>query len=105
LSAVARGIPPFWGKRPERADATVVVSRDRGKTWKQATDGLPPRFELMVEAIEIAPNGRHRAFIGTGGEGMKMVGGAKAEIYVSDDVQSWRRIPLDVPPIASLAAL
>lgn len=105
LSAVARGIPPFWGKRPERADATVVVSRDGGKTWKQATDGLPARFELMVEAIEIAPGGRHRAFIGTGGEGMKMAGGAKAEIYVSDDVRSWRRIPLDVPPIASLTAL
>lgn len=105
LSAVARGIPPFWGKRPERADAIVVTSRDRGKTWTQATDGLPERFALMVEALEIAPGARNRAYIGTGGEGMKMAGGAKAELYFSDDMARWRRIPIDIPPVASLAAL
>lgn len=106
LSAVARGIPPFWGKRPERADAAVVVSRDRGKTWSQVTEGLPERFALMVEAIEIAPGARNRAFIGTGGEGMKMAGDAKPELYVSDALdRGWRRIPLDFAPIACLAAI
>jgi hypothetical protein len=105
LAAVARGIPPFWGKRPQRADAVVVVSHDRGTTWSQATDGLPGHFALMVEAIEIGPGPRHRAFIGTGGEGMKVAGGSQGEIYVSDDATSgWRRIPIDFPSIATLTA-
>jgi hypothetical protein len=106
LAAVARGIPPFWGKRPERADAVVVVSHDRGKSWSQATDGLPDHFALMVEAIEIGPGPRHRAFIGTGGEGMKVTGGPKGEIYVSDDAEhGWRRIPLEFSSIATLTAM
>ncbi len=105
LAAVGRGIPPFWGKRPERADAVVVVSRDSGKTWSQPAEGLPNHFSLMVEAIEIGPGPRHRAFIGTGGEGMKVAGGPKGEIYVSDEVErSWRRIPIDFPSIATLMA-
>lgn len=105
LAAVARGIPPFWGKRPERADAVVVVSRDRGKTWSQATDGLPDHFALMVEAIEISSGPRPRAFIGTGGEGMKVAGGPTGEVYVSDDAErGWRRIPIDFPSIATLTA-
>jgi hypothetical protein len=106
LAAVARGIPPFWGKRPERADAVVMVSRDRGETWSQATDGLPGHFALMVEAIEIGPGPRHRAFIGTGGEGMKVAGAATGEIYVSDDAEhAWRRMPLDFPSVATITAL
>jgi photosystem II stability/assembly factor-like uncharacterized protein len=105
LAAVGRGIPPFWRKRPERADAVVVVSRDRGKTWSQSTEGLPGHFALMVEAIEIGPGPRHRAFIGTGGEGMKVADGPQGEIYVSDEVEhGWHRIPLDFPSIATLTA-
>lgn len=105
LAAVARGIPPFWSKRPERADAVVVISSDRGKTWSRSTKGLPSHFALMVEAIEIGPGPRHRAFIGTGGEGMKLVGAAEGEIYVSDDIQDgWRRVQIDFPSIAVLAA-
>jgi photosystem II stability/assembly factor-like uncharacterized protein len=104
VAALGRDIPPFWAKRAEQADSVLMVSRDRGKTWSRAADGLPGCFKSMIEAVTFAPDGR--AYLGTGGAKLDghvpdMDGG----LYMSDEVdRGWRRVPVDLPAVTSLLA-
>ena len=107
VTAVARGIPSQWTKRPEKADAIIVHSSDGGTTWAPATGELPERFNVMIEAMASVNDGKTRVFMGTGGQTSKRFEGeATGEIYVSDTFGSgWRQIPGKLPSIFCMAAL
>jgi hypothetical protein len=106
IGPVARDAPPFWGGRPGvGADAVIMISKDDGTSWKQCTDGLPPRFTTMVEAIEVDRT-RNQIFIGTGRDRMKEAGGGSGEVYVCNDVDGrWSRVPVEVPGVSAIVAV
>lgn len=107
LAAVARGVPPMWASRPEKADAIVVYSHDGGKSWSDGPDGLPARFKVMVEAITIAEQDGQRAFLSTGGEGTKHLTSERSgEIYSSAAFdRGWQKLPVKLPSIFNLVAV
>jgi hypothetical protein len=109
LAGVARGTPPRWASRPEKADAALIVSEDDGATWEPVTDGLPAPFLSMVAAIDVDARGE-RVYLGTGGEGGQWMAGGNAApengaIYYSDDAKrGWTQLPLTLPLILTLSA-
>jgi hypothetical protein len=101
FAAVARDIPPFWGKRPEKADAVLIRSEDDGDSWKEVGDGLPAPFGIMIEVIEADEKRGNRVFIATGGEGMKMLpeNERKGQVFYSGDNGAWKKVPKDFPSV------
>lgn len=107
VAGAAQGTPNSWRDRPEGANAVLVVSKDRGRTWSEIRDGLPPSFPVMVEAIEteLKPNGR--TYIGIGGEGTKMLppDRHKGAVYYAQRLEGpWAKLPKDFPVIFTLTA-
>jgi len=109
LAGVARGTPPKWARRPEKAFAALIVSEDEGATWLPVSDGLPAPFAGMLEAIEVDPQ-RQRVYVGTGGDGSEWgpdgIRRPRAgEIYYSNEPKNgWRQIPVELPEILTLSA-
>jgi hypothetical protein len=100
FAAVARDIPPFWGKRPEKADAVLIRSDDDGNSWNEVA-GLPAPFGIMIEVIEADEKRGNRVFIATGGEGMKMLPESerKGQVFYSAGQGAWKQIPKDFPSV------
>jgi hypothetical protein len=105
IGAVADGTPGKWRRRPEGAAAILVMTADGGKTWQEIKgQNLPPRFRLMVQAIEF--DNRDRVFVGTGGNASSEAAedAREAEVYYSaEPLGEWRRVPVDFPLINALA--
>jgi hypothetical protein len=110
LAGVARGTPPHWMSRPERADSALLLSEDDGTSWQVVMDGLPAPMTTMIEAIEVDVR-RGLIFIGTGGDGSKYAAGDDpnqhiGELFCSRDARSgWERIPLPFPLIFTVNAI
>lgn len=107
-AGIARGSPPNWIKRPERADAALVFSDDDGETWKNVTDGVTPGQRTMIEAIAVSPNGDRRLYFGTGGEGPPPPSEAdwNAELYTATNVQGhWQSAQVRLPGITAILPL
>ena len=107
LAGVARGIPPAWRKRPDRADSALMISGDEGDTWQSATDSLGPQPK-MIEAVTVSRTGGHQVYLGTGSDqGIPSTGDQiTGEIYYASDVRGpWQRTPLRFPGIAVMACV
>jgi hypothetical protein len=104
LGALAAGTPGKWRRRPEGADAILVLSNDGGATWREVHGAsLPPRFRQMVQAIARDDHTPSRVFIGTGGN-TSSAGAREAEVYYSARPEAeWQRLPVDFPSINALA--
>jgi photosystem II stability/assembly factor-like uncharacterized protein len=106
VAAAARGTPPDW-RRPEGADAILLVSRDRGESWSQLKDGLPTSFPIMVDSIdtENAPHGR--TYLGIGGEGTKVLPPEmhRGSVYYADGLDgTWQKLPREFPVVYTVTA-
>jgi photosystem II stability/assembly factor-like uncharacterized protein len=106
VAAVAADTPGQW-RRPEGANAVLMVSPDRGETWRQVSDGLPASFRVMIEAIETEARPDGRTYIGIGGEGTKMLPPEqhKGAVYYADRLDGpWMRLPKDFPVVFTVTA-
>jgi photosystem II stability/assembly factor-like uncharacterized protein len=86
----ARANPGEW-RKTHRAEGTIMQTHDRGKTWTEASRGLPEDGRANVEAMSIAihPSG-FTLFAGT----------TDGEVYASEDqAQSWTRIAAGLAPV------
>ncbi|HEY2988774.1 MAG TPA: hypothetical protein VGL11_13670 [Candidatus Binatia bacterium] len=101
---VAEEPPPFWLKRPTKANGALMRSANRGASWEQLGGGLPSPFESMVECIEFDPGAPDHLFIGTGGEGARFIKLEEGEIFHSADRgDHWEKVPLRFPIVYALA--
>jgi hypothetical protein len=104
--AAASDNPGVWWKRPQGADAVLMVSRDSGKSWTQlAAPGLPEAFHTMVEAIETEAGPSGRTYVGIGGEGTKMLPADKRSgaIFYAERLEGpWMQIPKPLPVVFSV---
>lgn len=106
LAGVARGIPPSWRKRPDRADSALVISEDDGETWRSATSDLGSSPK-MFEAIAVA-SGKGGVFLGTGIDvaAPKSNGEWGGELYHAPTAHGpWQRLPLNLPGVAVMTCL
>lgn len=89
----ARQDPTHW-RRSHYADATVVRSRDGGRTWTDAGRGLPDERRANIEAMSITPY--------PGGFDL-FAGNTDGEVFASGDGgESWIRIASNLGPITKL---
>lgn len=108
LAGVARGTPPRWPGRVEKADAALIASEDEGTTWTPVAEGLPAPFLTMVEAIDFDVR-RQRVFVGTGGDGREWMEGGDpapcpgAVYYSQEATRGWTHIPLALPEVRTLS--
>jgi photosystem II stability/assembly factor-like uncharacterized protein len=88
------GANPGTWRKSKRAEATIVTTRDRIKTWKDASDGLPDDRRFNIEAMSIAAYpGGFTLFAGT----------TDGEVYASDDEAGhWTRIAGGLAPISKI---
>ncbi|HXQ54035.1 MAG TPA: hypothetical protein VN802_23275 [Stellaceae bacterium] len=87
----ARANPGTW-RQTHRAEGTIVRSTDRGRSWTEASRGLPQDGRANVEAMSVAgyPGG-FTLFAGT----------TDGEVYASEDeAQSWTRIAGGLSPVS-----
>jgi hypothetical protein len=63
-SAVAKGQPGQWRKRPTGAEALVIRTKDGGKTWKQLDGNVSEISSDFAEAIVIDPEDPNRVYAG-----------------------------------------
>jgi photosystem II stability/assembly factor-like uncharacterized protein len=82
--------PGIWQKS-HRAEATIMRTRDRGKTWTDASKGLPDDRRANVEAMSLAAfPGGFALFAGT----------TDGEVFASEDeALSWTSIARALAPI------
>jgi hypothetical protein len=108
LAGVARGTPPRWPGRVEKADAALIMSEDEGSTWAPVSDGLPTPFLTMVEAIDVDVP-RQRVYVGTSGDGREWMEGGDpapcpgAVYYSREATREWTHIPLALPEVRALS--
>lgn len=83
--------PGVW-RESRRADATIVKSRDRGRTWTDASAGLPADRRPNIEAMSIATYpGGFTLFAGT----------TDGEIFASEDSAGhWTLIGAHLAPVS-----
>jgi photosystem II stability/assembly factor-like uncharacterized protein len=83
--------PPEW-RRAGNANAGVVHSRDGGRTWERAEQGLPTPLRANVEAMALAAwPGGFSLFLGT----------TDGDVFGSDDGgASWQAVALRLPPVS-----
>lgn len=109
LAGVARGTPPRWPGRAEKADAELILSADDGTTWTPISDGLPTPFHTMIEAIEVDARA-NRVYVGTSGDGREWVengepGPCPGAVYVSRETQhGWTKLSIELPEVRALSA-
>jgi photosystem II stability/assembly factor-like uncharacterized protein len=83
--------PGTW-RQSHHADATIMRSRDGGRTWEQAGKGLPASMRANIEAMSIssAPDS-FTLFAGT----------TDGTVYCSEDgAESWHEIASGLAPVS-----
>ena len=74
-------------------DGFVWVTEDAGRTWRDASAGLPA--DLWVSRVELSGHDRDRLLVSLNGYRWDHF---ESYIYTSDDLgRTWRRIGLDIP--------
>jgi photosystem II stability/assembly factor-like uncharacterized protein len=90
VMAGAREDPGKW-QTSHRAETTIVRTRDRGKTWTDASKGLPDDRRPNIEAMSIASY--------PGGFTL-FAGNTDGEVFASEDeAHSWTCIASGLPPV------
>jgi photosystem II stability/assembly factor-like uncharacterized protein len=91
--AGSAGSPGSW-RQSHHANSTIVRSKDAGRTWEPAANGLPDDMRANVEAMNLATYpGGFSLFAAT----------TDGEVFISDDAaQSWQRIASGLPPISKV---
>ncbi|HUB96057.1 MAG TPA: hypothetical protein VL993_09075 [Stellaceae bacterium] len=85
--------PTQW-RRSHRAEATVMVSRDRGETWGECGAGLPDDRRANLEAMSIVHHGAGFTLF---------AGNTDGEVFSSEDEGAhWTRIAAGLSPISKL---
>jgi photosystem II stability/assembly factor-like uncharacterized protein len=89
--AGAKANPGTW-RQTHRAEGTIMLSRDRGKSWSDANRGLPEDGRANIEAMSLAAYGvGFTLFAGT----------TDGEVFQSDDeAASWTRIAAGLSPVS-----
>lgn len=84
---------PLGWRKTHLAHGIVMRSRDRGRTWEEASNGLPvlrPNIEAM--SLAVYPRGFSM-----------FVGDTDGAVYQSDDgAESWRQIAEDMAPVSKV---
>ena len=91
--AGAKANPGVW-RKTHRADATVMRSRDRARSWTDASTGLPEDRRANIEAMSVAayPNGF-----------TLFAGNTDGEVFASDDeAEHWTRIAGGLAPVSKI---
>jgi photosystem II stability/assembly factor-like uncharacterized protein len=85
--------PGHW-KKVNRADPTVMKSRDRGRTWTDSSTGLSEDRRANFEAMSMATYpGGFSLFIGT----------TDGEVFESDDAaEHWSQIAHGLGPVSKI---
>jgi len=88
----AATVPGKW-IRSHRANATVLVSHDRGETWEPASAGMPDPMTANLEAMSLYawPGGFHL-----------FVGATNGNIYSSEDGGARWRLIGDIAPVSKV---
>jgi photosystem II stability/assembly factor-like uncharacterized protein len=91
--AGAKANPGTWRKL-HRADATIMRTRDRARTWSDASAGLPDDRRPNIEAMSLATFGpQFSLFAGT----------TDGEVFESDDeAEHWTRIASGLAPVSKI---
>jgi photosystem II stability/assembly factor-like uncharacterized protein len=85
--------PGHW-KKVNRADPTVMKSRDRGRTWVDSSAGLAEDRRANIEAMSLA--------IYPGGFSL-FVGNTDGEVYETDDAaEHWTQIASSLGPVSKI---
>lgn len=85
--------PTHW-HTSHMADGTVMVSRDRGRSWTVCAAGLPTSQRPNIEAMSLAA--------WPGGFAM-FAGNTDGEVYVSEDgARSWQRAAHGLAPVSKV---
>jgi photosystem II stability/assembly factor-like uncharacterized protein len=83
--------PGTW-RQSHHADATVMRSKDGGRTWTQAGQGLPPSMRANIEAMGIASR--------TDGFAL-FAGTTDGCVFCSEDgAESWTQVASGLPPVS-----
>jgi photosystem II stability/assembly factor-like uncharacterized protein len=83
--------PNIW-RETHAARATVMCSRDGGRHWHLAAEGLPQNGRAAIEAMSIEI-GQDRSTL--------FLGNTEGEIYASDDEAStWKKIASGLAPVS-----
>lgn len=82
--------PREWAAK-RSADATVMRSRDSGKTWHEMRYGFPAEVIGNIEAMGLYQ---------WGDEIMLLAGTATGELYANEDGECWTAVANDLPPIS-----
>lgn len=87
----ARANPGTW-RQSHRADGTIARTRDRARSWTDASRGLPEDRRANIEAMSLADYpGGFTLFAGT----------TDGEVYASDDeAEYWTRIAARLAPVS-----
>lgn len=95
LSALAHGQPNQW-RRPTGAECVMIRSKDGGKSWEMLSRGLDGVGVGFAEAIEFDPGNPDHVYAAL----------RSGEIYASADAgDSWTRLDVKVPNVASMACV
>ena len=106
ITSVGADTPAQW-RRPEGANAVLMLSPDRGRTWRQVKGGLPQSFPLMIEAIDTETKPAGRTYFGIGGEGTKVLPPEQhmGAVYYADRLDGpWVKLPQDFPVVFTITA-
>jgi photosystem II stability/assembly factor-like uncharacterized protein len=91
LVAGAAGAPPEW-RRTGRANASLLRSRDGGRSWERLGRGLPTPLRASIEALSA-----HRWPGGTS----LFLGTTDGEVYGSDDGgDTWGVVARGLAPVS-----
>lgn len=86
--------PTQW-RRTHRAEATVMASRDGGRSWQDCGRGLPDDRRANIEAMSIVHHG---------GGFTLFAGNTDGEVFSSEDGgEEWSLIATGLTPISKLA--
>ena len=87
-TAAAASPPPGWVRG---ANAALYRSDDAGEHWVRLEQGLPPQFNVMVQALALDEAG-------------SLYAAAGHELFASfDEGESWRLVTGNLPRVRSLA--
>lgn len=92
-SAIAKGQPGQWRKRPTGAESLIIRSKDGGKKWDQLDGKISEISENFAEAIAFDDNEPHKIYAAL----------RSGDLYASEDSgDSWARIDTKVASVSDM---
>lgn len=92
-SAVAKGQPGQWRKRPTGADSLVIRTKDGGKTWQPLDGKVPEISSDFAEAIVIDRENPNRVYAGL----------RSGKLYASEDAgDTWASLGVKVSSVSDM---